>query len=385
MKQNRLRIALFHPWIKSRGGAERVVLEILKDKKYNIDIYTWVYDEQHTFKEFKKFNIKILAPKIFKRFSRSYFLRGIFLISAIFSKINLEKYDIFLISTGGLAELITLRNNKPEKTFAYVHTILRATYEEDIKWNLKHMHKKHFPRFLYLFFIKLYLILERISWKKIDVAIFNSELSLKRAKKHNLIKNKKTHIIYPPIDVEKFSKLKTKKENYFLYASRIHPRKRQDLLIKSWTKFVEKHPDYKLIISGNIENKKYFKKLKKLANKTKNVELKYDVEEKEYLKLISNCSAGIFIPFMEDFGIVPFEILAAGKPLIAVNKGGYVNLIKKIPQVILIDEKDNEKEMIKEINKGLENFLKSRKIPKKIIIKDTDSKNFIKKLEKIIK
>ena len=35
------KIALFHPWLKSRGGAERVVLEILKSNK-NIDLYTWV-------------------------------------------------------------------------------------------------------------------------------------------------------------------------------------------------------------------------------------------------------------------------------------------------------------------------------------------------------
>ena len=41
-----MRIALFHPWIKSRGGAERVVLEFVKNSVHDVDLYTWVYDEE---------------------------------------------------------------------------------------------------------------------------------------------------------------------------------------------------------------------------------------------------------------------------------------------------------------------------------------------------
>ncbi len=379
------KIALFHPWIKSRGGAERVVLEILKDKKYNVDIYTWVYDKENTFNEFRRYNIKVIAPKIAKKFSRYYLLRGLFSIFALFSKIPLEKYDVFLISTAGLAELITLRNQKPRKTFAYVHTILRASYKEDVKWNLKNRYKNPIIKFFYLMAIGIYRILEKIAWKRIDVAIFNSELSLERSKKHNLIKDKKTYIVYPPVDVEKFSKLKTKKGNYFLYVSRFNPIKRQDILIRAWDKFIKENLDYKLILAGGIEDKKYFNHLCKMAKKTKNVEIKTNLNDSEISDLYKNCLAFIFIPFMEDFGIIPFEILATGKPLIAVDGGGYVNLIKKIPQVILINEKNNEKEMIEGINKGLEEFLKSKIKLKKIIIKKIDSKNFINKFEKIIK
>jgi len=177
------KIALFHPWIKSKGGGEKVILEILKNKDCEVDLYTWVYDEKNTFDEFKKYKINILAPKIAEKISRSYFLRGFFFLFAIFSKIPLEKYDIFLISTSGLAELITLRNRIPAKTFAYVHTILRATYKEDKFWNMEHMNKNILPEFLYSYLISFYRFFERISWRKIDIAIFNSELSLERAKK----------------------------------------------------------------------------------------------------------------------------------------------------------------------------------------------------------
>ena len=67
MKKKRL--CLFHPWIKSRGGAEAVVLAFLKNTKYEVDVYTWVYDKDRTFPEFKDYNIKVIAPPFAKSFS----------------------------------------------------------------------------------------------------------------------------------------------------------------------------------------------------------------------------------------------------------------------------------------------------------------------------
>ena len=212
----------------------------------------------------------------------------------------LREYDIFLISTSGMAELITFRNSIKGKTYAYVHTVLRDAHKDIVPWNLKHRHKNIFSKNIYLLAVKIYRIFERLAWKKIDYAIFNSELSLERAKKHKLLKNKKTTIIYPPIDIEKFSELKTKKGDYFLYLSRINNPKRQDLLLKAWKKFSEKHPKEKLMLAGNIENKKFFEKIQKLAEKTKNVEIIINPDEEKVLELYKNCKAVIFIPYNED-------------------------------------------------------------------------------------
>ena len=189
------KIALFHPWLKSKGGAEKVVLELLKDKDNEVEVYTWVYDKEKTFKEFEKYPIKVIAPKISKKISRFYVLRGLFFPLSLFSKIPLEKYDLFLISTAGMGELITLRNYKKGKTFAYVHTILRAAHKDEISWNLKNRYKNFLSKGVYLLATKIYRTLEKKAWKKIDYAIFNSELSLERAKEHNLLKNKSVEII----------------------------------------------------------------------------------------------------------------------------------------------------------------------------------------------
>lgn len=385
MEHYKKKIAIFHPWIKSRGGGERVILEFLKNSDYETDVYTWIYEKDRTFEDFENFKIHVIAPKIAELFSRKYLLRGLFLPVALFSKIPLKKYDLFLISSAGLGELITLKNYKPKKTLCYSYTVLRAAHQHEFRWNLRYRYDSLLRKIPYIFAVKIYNIFERLSWKKIDMAFFDSSLVLKRAESKNLIKNKKNWVVYPPVDILKFKKLKTKEEKYFLYAARFNFNKRQDLLIKAWTKFVKKNPSFRLVLAGNIENRKYFEKLLKLAKQTKNIEIKTNVKEPDLLKLMANCLAFVFVPYAEDFGITPFEVLAAGKHLICVNQGGYMELIKDNKNVFKIQEKFYKKEMVEEINNSLEYFLKHKNKAKKIIFKELSIENFRKNISEIFK
>ena len=376
------KIALFHPWIKSKGGAEKVILELLEKSKHKFEVYTWVYDKENTFEEFKKYKIKIIAQKIGKRLSHLHLLRGLFLPLSLFKKIPLEKYDKFLISTSGLAEFIVFRNYKKLKTYTYCHTPLREANKKIIKWNLENRYKKNFlMKNIYLIAVKIYRILEKRAWKKLDVVIFNSELSESRAKEHSLLKKQKTHIIYPPIDFSRFEKLKTKTGKHFVYISRLNPPKRQDLLIKAWKIFSEKNKKYKLILMGTPDNKRYYEKLLQLSKNDKTIEIKPKVSNKELENILATSLAGIFLGYSEDFGIVPLEIIAAGKPLLAVDEGGYVKLIKNHPLFYKIKEKDSEYEMVKEISKKLEEFIKK---PRKKITKKINLKDFIGEIDEVL-
>ena len=140
-----------------------------------------------------------------------------------------------------------------------------------------------------------------------------------------------------------------------------------------------------MVIAGNLENKKYYQEIKKLSEGFNNIEIKTNLNNSDFLKLYEESKAVLFIPFMEDFGIVPFEALSLGKPLIAVDKGGYYDLIKKIPQYYPIKELYSENKMINEINLVLESFLKSKIKPKKINNLVPNTNNFINKINEILK
>jgi len=62
--------------------------------------------------------------------------------------------------------------------------------------------------------VKFYKVLEKIAWKKINKAIFISELGLERAKRQGLVEGKPTKVIYPSINLKRFDNVKTKKGDY---------------------------------------------------------------------------------------------------------------------------------------------------------------------------
>ncbi|MBL1810858.1 glycosyltransferase family 4 protein, partial [Klebsiella pneumoniae] len=76
----------------------------------------------------------------------------------------------------------------------------------------------------------------------VDHFIANSQFISRRIKK---VYNRESTVIYPPVDVERFT-LNDKKEDYYFTASRMVPYKRIDLIVEAFSKMPEK----KLIVIG---------------------------------------------------------------------------------------------------------------------------------------
>jgi len=357
----KLKIALFHPWIKSRGGAERLILEWLKRTMHDVDIYTWAYLPDKTYDEFKQFNITVIKTP-FQKHLNSFITRGLsFGFTALTKKIDLTKYDLLLYSTAGVAELMAIKNHL-NKTIFLCYTPLRAALKDDIKWNLKNRFKNPIIQLIYLLGVLVYTILEKRAWKNANKVIFDSVLAKNRALDKKLIIESKTSVIYPAVDLKK-STIKPKNSNYFLYVARIGMAKRQLALINGWKKFVEHHPEYQLYLVGSIFDSsasKYVTKVKHAVETTKNVILKTDVSDTELDKLYSEATACLNVPFHEDFGIVPFEVVAHNKPLISVDFGGFVELLKNHKGIVWLPETLDNNVLSERIYSALEEFISKK-------------------------
>ncbi|MDO8658221.1 MAG: glycosyltransferase, partial [Candidatus Levybacteria bacterium] len=80
-------------------------------------------------------------------------------------------------------------------------------------------------------------------------------------------------------------------------------------------------------------------KLKKIANK--NIEFMGLVSDKQLADLYANAKACIF-PQEEDFGIVPLESMASGRPVIAYRAGGALETVIENKTGIFFDEQNIE-------------------------------------------
>jgi len=122
-------------------------------------------------------------------------------------------------------------------------------------------------------------------------------------------------VIYPPVECDRFA-ISSDDDGYYLIVSALVPYKRIDIAIEAFNGI-----DRKLIIVGNGPESPH---LESIASA--NVSFVDDADDNEVVEYMKKCRALVF-PGEEDFGIVPLEAQACGKPVIAFGKGGALETV----------------------------------------------------------
>ena len=143
---------------------------------------------------------------------------------------------------------------------------------------------------------------------RVDYYLSNSPITQRRLKKYL---KRDSDVLFPPIYHQQYNN-KTP-ENYYLYICRLYPEKRPIETIEACIK-----TGNPLIVVGEGILSSY---IHKKYSSHPLITLKSNISEKEKIDLLSKCTALIYPCMAEDFGIVPIEALASGKPVICVNEG----------------------------------------------------------------
>jgi len=315
------RVALYYPWIYVRSGVERVILEIVRRSRHRYTVFTNHVNYAQTYPEFRELsNLVVLVPVPVER-SFGAVLRAARTIAA--QKLDLAECDALLVSSEGLGDLITFRNHaKP--VLCFCHTPARPVYDPVYRasWLAAHPGAR-IPLALYSL---VYRFVTRRAWRHYQRVFANSREVAGRIAAGRLCPPDRVEVLHPGVDVERIRPTFTY-EPFFLCAGRIKWTKNVGLAIAAFRKFQRTHRDagrWRLVIAGGLDaaSQGYLTDLEERAREQPGITFQVDLSTEELERLYDRASALIFPSLNEDWGIVPLEAMAFGKPVLAVNRGG---------------------------------------------------------------
>lgn len=313
------KIALYYPWVYLKGGAERLILNIVSKSRHNWTIFTNHFDRDSTFPEFKEMNVVELSDISVKR---GYSTVGKVALKVIFQKVDLKDFDLLVIVSEGIGDFFVFRNHDIP-IFCICLTPLKIIHDPLTKARyLENNKSKYLSYFISSLIFKF---IDRFAWKYYKKIFSLSNEVKNRVLNARLAPEKKVQVLHPGIDFNVFRPMEDS-DGFFLIPGRIMWQKNIELGIESFKMFQKENENsnYKLLISGMLDEKSvtYYEKLRKMCNGYNNIEFIINPSDRELIKLYKKCYCVLFTSINEDWGFVNLEAMAFGKPIISVNKGG---------------------------------------------------------------
>lgn len=304
-------VGIVADWLVTFAGAEKVIAEFIKLYP-NADIYSvvdFLSDESR-----KKFYGKEATTSFIQRlpFAKKKYQQYLPLMPLAIEQLDVTGHDIVLSSSHAVAKGVL--TGPDQLHISYVHSPIRYA------WDFQHQYlreaglNKGLKGKLARWFLHKIRIWDYRTANGVDHFIANSQFIARRIKK---VYGRDADVIYPPVDVERFT-LQENKEDFYFTASRMVPYKRIDLIVEAFSQM----PDKKLVVIGDGSE---MAKIKSRAGS--NIEiLGYQPDDvmQDYMR---RTRAFVFAA-EEDFGITPVEAQASGTPVIAFGKGGVLETIR---------------------------------------------------------
>lgn len=296
-----MRIALVHDDLMQWGGAERV-LAALSEIFPEAPIYTSVFNQENKLLQ-ENFASKKIITSFIQNIPgwKSLYKALLPLYSLAFEQFDFSDFDLVISHSTRFAKSIITKPGT--KHICYCPTPPRFL------WNFSG-EKENAILQPYLSLLRIY---DQVAASRVDYWVANSENVQKRIKK---VYKSSAKVLYPFVDLEKFSSVESFDGGYLLAISRLNSYKRIDLVIAAANKL--KIP-LKVIGVGPEKPK-----LENMSGPT--VEFLGIVDESTLITTISGCKA-LVVAAEEDFGMTPLEAQALGKPVIAYKKGGALETV----------------------------------------------------------
>jgi len=298
-----MRIAIIHYWLLGMRGGEKV-LEALCRMLPGADVFTLLYDPEKVSPLIRSHHVTASFLNPLRRGHRSLLP----LMPMALESFDLRGYDLVISSESGPAKGVLTGSST--RHVCYCHTPMRYLWDLYPAY-LHEWTRSRFKRALMAPFANYLRLWDFAAAARVDEFVANSENVRKRIWKTY---RRDAPVIHPPVAVETFRHEPA--GDYYLIVSELVPYKRIDLAVRAFSK-----NGRKLRVVGDGPE---YSVLRRMA--APNIEFCGRVGDDGLRSLYSRCRA-FLMPGEEDFGITTVEALASGKAIIALGRGGVLEIV----------------------------------------------------------
>ncbi len=303
-----VRVALVHDWLTVVGGAERVLLE-LHQVFPQAPIFTAAYEPAKTLPEFAQVDVRtsILQRALIGRQSYATLIP---LMPLAFSRFDTRPYDLLLISSHTAAKGI--RRHPGQLVICYCYTPMRWAWDL-YDFYLAHRARGLPSRIAARITLRGFARWDRKSAAKVDQFIAISDNVRRRIQRYY---GRDAMVVWPPVDCARFIPM-AQHGDHFLVVSRLEDHKRVDIVVDAFTRL-----GWPLRVVGDGPQRTALQ-----DRAGPNVSFLGRLDDAALAAVYAGARALVF-PADEDAGIVPLEAMAAGRPVLALEAGGAVEVVR---------------------------------------------------------
>lgn len=302
-----MKVAFVHYWLVGMRGGERV-LEALSSLYPDAVIITHVVDRDKISAQLRKHEIReTFIAKL--PGARRHYQKYLPLMPIALESVDMSEFDLVISSESGPAKGIVCRPDAVH--ICYCHSPMRYI------WDQYHVYRSlsgSLTKFVMPWLAHKLRVWDVTSAARVDAFIANSSFVGQRIESYY---RRPYTVVHPPVAIEEFSVAPIQEiGKHYLFVGELVGYKRADIAVEAFSRL-----GLPLRIVGDGEQRR---RLERSA--PSNVSFLGRVTFSQLKEELAQCRALIF-PGEEDFGIVPVEAMAAGRPVIAYGRGGVLDSI----------------------------------------------------------
>jgi glycosyltransferase involved in cell wall biosynthesis len=302
-------VAIVHDWLTGMRGGEKV-LEVLCERYPDADLFTLFHTRGSVSPTIERHRIRTSLVQHLP-FATRHYRRYLPLFPLAVGQFNLDPYDLVISSSHCAAKAAPTSGRT--RHVSYCHSPMRYAWDQFDAYFGAERVGAFASRWIYRPVLARLARWDAATASRVDRFLANSRHVAGRIRRYY---NRDATVVYPPIDTVFYHPDATVPSSHLLVVSALVPYKRIDLAIEAC-----QLAGAPLRIVGDGPDRAFLERRAgpdvTFLGRLSDAELR-----DEYRR-----AAGVLLPGEEDFGIVPLEAQACGRPVVALARGGALETV----------------------------------------------------------